>query len=137
MPFDLKTASATYLRVMNYMFYDYIENFMKVYLDDIVIKSSSKNGHLDHLRQSFKRMRKHGLKMNPLKCVFGVHVSDFLGFVFHNKGIKINQNKTKAVVSTSAPTTKNLLQSLLGKIKFLKRFILNINGIMQVFHHYF
>lgn len=51
-------------------FHDYIEKFMQIYIDDIVIKSVSGNGHLDHLRKSFERMKKHGLKMNPLKCAF-------------------------------------------------------------------
>jgi len=46
---------------------------------------------LNHLRQSFERMRQYGLKMNPLKCAFGVCASDFLGFVVHKKGIEINQ----------------------------------------------
>ena len=80
---------------MNVIFHDFIEKLMQVYIDDIVIKSSSENDHLDHLRCSFERMRKYGLKMNPLKCAFGVHAGDFLGFVVHNKGIKINQNKTR------------------------------------------
>lgn len=66
MPFGLKNADATYHRVINLMFHDFIETFMQVYIDGIVIKSSSENGHLDLLRQLFKRMRKIGLKMNPL-----------------------------------------------------------------------
>src|SRR3954469_19590119 len=73
MPFGVKNAGATYQRAMNSMFHDFIDKFMQVYIDDIVIKSNSENGHLDHLRQSFERMRKYGVKMNPLKCAFGVH----------------------------------------------------------------
>lgn len=49
MPFGLKNTGATYHRVMNSMFHDFIKTFMQVYIDDIVIKSSSKDGHLDHL----------------------------------------------------------------------------------------
>lgn len=63
---------------------------MQIYIDDIVVKSVSSKNHVDHLLQSFDRMRKHGLKMNPLKCDFCVHAGDFLGFVVHKKGIKIN-----------------------------------------------
>lgn len=59
MPFDLKNVEATYHRVMNYIFHDYIETFTCVYIDDIVIKSVSGTGHLDHLRHSFKRIRKY------------------------------------------------------------------------------
>src|ERR1044072_6568872 len=78
-------------------------------------------------------MRKHGLKMNPLKCVFGVVAGDFLGFVVHKKGIEINQNKTKAIFNTSTPSNKKQLQSLLGKINFLRRYISNLSGRTKVF----
>jgi len=73
------------------------------------------------------------LKMNPLKCAFGVCAGDFLGFVVHKKGIEINQNKTKAVMETKPPSTKKELKSLLGKINFLRRFISNLSGRAQAF----
>jgi hypothetical protein len=72
MPFGLKNVGATYQRAMNSIFHDYIETFMQVYIDDIVIKSISYKNHLTHISQSFERMRKYGLKMNPLKCAFFV-----------------------------------------------------------------
>ncbi|XP_039686971.1 uncharacterized protein [Medicago truncatula] len=133
MPFGLKNAGVTYQRAMNLMFHDFIENFMQVYIDDIVVKSSSEERHLEHLRQSFEKMRQYGLKMNPLKCAFEVCAGDFLGFVVHKKGIEINQNKTKAIIETKAPSTKKELQSLLGKINFLRRFISNLSGKTQAF----
>src|SRR3954463_3931011 len=119
MPFGLKNAGTTYQREMNSIFHDLIETFMKAYIDDIVIKSASDDIHLNHLRQSFEKMRKHGLKMNPIKCAFFVQAGDFLGFMVHKKGIEINQNKTKAIMETKLPSTKKELQSLLGKINFL------------------
>lgn len=106
MPFGLKNIGVTYQRAMNAIFHDFIENFMQVYIDDIVIKSSSQGDHLDHLRRSLDRMRKYGLKMNPLKCAFGVHARDFLGFVVHKRGIEINQNKTKEILDLKASSTK-------------------------------
>jgi len=133
MPFGLKNVGATYQRAMNSMFHDFIEKFMQVYIDDIVVKSSSEEDHLNHLRQSFERMRQYGLKMNPLKCAFDVCAGDFLGFVVHKKGIEINQNKTRAIMKTNAPSTKKELQSLLGKINFLIRFISNLSGKTQAF----
>ena len=91
-----------------------------------MIKFVPDESHLNHLHQSFERMRKYGLKMNPLKCAFFVHTGDFLGFVVHKKGIEINQNKTKAIMEAKAPSTKKELQSLLGNINFLIRFISNL-----------
>lgn len=101
---------------------------MQVYIDDIVVKSVSNKIHLDHLRQSFERMGKHGLKMNPLKCAFFVQEGDFLGFVVHKKGIEINENKTNAIMETKASSTKKELWTLLWKINFLQRFISNLTG---------
>ena len=133
MPFGLKNVGATYQRAMNSIFHDFIETFMQIYIDDIVVKSLSGKDHLSNLRHSFERMRKHGLKMNPLKCAFCVQAGDFLGFVVHKKGIEINQNKTKAIIEAKAPSTKKELQSLLGKINFLRRFISNLSGKTQAF----
>src|ERR1043165_5180999 len=133
MPFGLKNAGATYQREMNTIFHDFIESFMQIYIDDIVVKSVSDEDHLNHLSQSFERMRKHGLQMNPLKCAFFVQAGDFLGSVGHKECIEINLNKTKAIMETKPPSTKKELQSLLGKINFLRRFISNLSGRTQDF----
>lgn len=128
MLFGLNNSEATYQRVMNSIFHDYIETFMQLYINVIVIKFVSGNGHLDRLRQSFERIRRYRLKMNPLKCPFCVRDGDFLSYVVHQKRIEINQNKTKAIMETRTPSTKKELQSLLGKISFLRRFISNLSG---------
>nr|KYP46166.1 Retrovirus-related Pol polyprotein from transposon opus [Cajanus cajan] len=78
-------------------------------------------------------MRKHGLKMNPLKCAFGVTAGEFLGFVIHQKGIEVDRNKTKAIMETKPPSNKKELQSLLGEVNFLRRFISNFSGKIKVF----
>jgi len=95
MPFSLKNSGATYQRAINSTFHDFIDKFMQIYIDDIVVKSSSENDHLEHLRLSFERMRKYGLKMNRLKCAFGVCASDFLGFVMHKTVLKLIKIKLR------------------------------------------
>jgi hypothetical protein len=71
--------------------------------------------------------------MNPLKCAFCVQAGDFLGFVVHKKGIEVNQSKTKAIMDVKPPSTKKELQSLLGKVNFLRRFISNLSGKTKAF----
>ena len=84
MPFGLKNASATYQRViMHAIFHDMLGHHMEVYIDDIVIRSKRVSEHAYHLRKSFERIRHHQLKLNQLKCAFGVRVGDFLGFLVH------------------------------------------------------
>ncbi|GKV12837.1 hypothetical protein SLEP1_g23931 [Rubroshorea leprosula] len=88
MPFGLKNAGATYQRAMNAIFHDMIGRFMEIYIDDVVVKSMEDEEHLEHLRKAFERMRQHGLKMNPLKCAFGVIAGNFLGFLVHERGLE-------------------------------------------------
>ncbi|XP_050229217.1 uncharacterized protein LOC126678356 [Mercurialis annua] len=76
MPFGLKNAGATYQRAMNKMFRGL--DCLEVYIDDVVIKSNTGEIHLADLRQGFERIRCNGLKMNPLKCAFGVSAGNFL-----------------------------------------------------------
>jgi hypothetical protein len=71
--------------------------------------------------------------MNPLKCAFGVKADNFLGFLVHNRGIKIDKNKAKAITQVKPPTNKKELQRLLGQINFLRRFISNIAGRTKTF----
>ena len=71
--------------------------------------------------------RKHGLMMNPNKCAFRVSAGQFLGFMVHERGIKIGQKNMKTIDEAVPPITKIELQSLLGKINFIRRFISNLS----------
>ncbi|KAM5584018.1 hypothetical protein ABKV19_003740, partial [Rosa sericea] len=84
-----------------------------VYIDDVVVKSKKSGDHFTDLRKVFERMRLHKLKMNPAKCVFGVQAGDFLGFIVHQRGIEIPEDKANAVINASPPRTKKELQRLL------------------------
>ncbi|XP_059630454.1 uncharacterized protein LOC132273511 [Cornus florida] len=133
MPFGLKNVEATYQKAMNSIFYYMIGHFLEVYIDDVVIKSSVKGQHLHNLKMAFERMRQHKLKMNPLKCAFGVSVGNFLGFLVYQRGIEIDQNKAKAIIEAKPPTTKKELQRFLGQVGYLRRFIANHTGKTHAF----
>ena len=87
---------------------------MKVYIDDIVVKSKRANEHVNHLKKSFERMKHHQLKLNPLKCAFGVLVGNFLGFQVHQRGIEVDHNKERTIASAKAPQNKKEFQKFLG-----------------------
>ncbi|CAL2259881.1 unnamed protein product [Prunus armeniaca] len=133
MPFGLRNAGATYQRAMNSVFHDMIGHSLEVYIDEIVIKSPEEGNHMSNLRRAFLRMRQHKLKMNPKECVFGVQARNFLGFLVHQKGIEIDRNKAKSIIEALPPKNKKELQSLLGKINFLRRFVSNSAGKIQSF----
>ena len=133
MTFGLKNAGATYQRAINYIFHDLIGKLVEIYIDDVVVKSTSAGGHLEDLRQVLERTRKFGLKMNPKKCAFGVSASQFLGFLVHERGIEIGLKSQEAVKIMKPPTTKKELQKLIGKINFVRRFISNLSGRIEPF----
>ncbi|GKV43324.1 hypothetical protein SLEP1_g50628 [Rubroshorea leprosula] len=112
---------------------DMIGKFMEIYIDDVVVKSNGEADHLVHLRKSFERMRQHGLKMNPLKCAFGVSTGNFLGYLVHERGLEVDKNKARAVIEAKPPQNKKELQRLIGQVNFLRRFISNLAGKTKVF----
>jgi hypothetical protein len=70
--FGLKNVGATYQIAMNFIFHEYISTLVEIYIDDVVVKSGDITKHLANLRRILKCTRKHGLKINPNKCAFGV-----------------------------------------------------------------
>uniref|UniRef100_A0A5B7BSL8 Reverse transcriptase domain-containing protein n=1 Tax=Davidia involucrata TaxID=16924 RepID=A0A5B7BSL8_DAVIN len=91
MPFGLKNAGATYQWAMNTIFHNMFDRCKEVYMDNVVVKSHVKDEHFANLRRAFERMRAHKLKMNPLKCTFGVSAGNFLGFLIHQRGIEMDK----------------------------------------------
>jgi len=133
MTFGLKNAGATYQRAMNFIFHEFIGKLVEIYIDDVVVKSGDFTRHLADLRKVLECTRKHGLKMNPNKCAFGVSAGQFLGFMVHQKGIEISRRSIDAINKIVAPTNKTELQSLIGKVNFIRRFISNLSGKIRAF----
>ena len=77
--FGLKNAGAIYQRAINYIFHKLIGRIVEIYIDDVMIKSKGYKEHLADLQETLEYTRKHGLKMNPNKCAFGVSARQFLG----------------------------------------------------------
>ena len=85
MPFGLKNVGATYHCTMTAIFHDMMHRELEGYVDDIVVKSKRREDHVQILRKVFERCRAFKLRMNPLKCAFGVSFGKFLGFLVHSK----------------------------------------------------
>ncbi|KAM2115143.1 hypothetical protein ACFX1Q_023609 [Malus domestica] len=97
MPFSLKNAGATYQRAMQKIFNDMLHKNVECYVDDVVVKTKKRSYHLKDLQIVFERLRKYNLKMNPLKCEFGVISGKFLGFIVKHRGIEVDKSKIKAI----------------------------------------
>ncbi|GKU92847.1 hypothetical protein SLEP1_g6519 [Rubroshorea leprosula] len=130
---ESKNARGTDQRAMNVIFHDMVGKFMEIYIDDVVVKSHGEEDHLVHLKKAFEQMRQHGLKMNSLKYAFGVFASNFLGYLVHERGLEVDRNKARVVIEAKPPQNKKELQTYLGQVNFLRRFISNFVGKTRVF----
>jgi hypothetical protein len=131
--FWFKNATATCQRAMNLIFHDLLGIILEIYIDDVVVKSDSMGSHFANLRLALERMRRYGLKMNLLKCVFGVTTGKFLGFIIQEHHIEIYPTKMESINKVQAPQCKNDMQKFLGKLNYLRWFIFNLSGKMSTF----
>ena len=123
MPFELKNAGATYQRLVNRMFQKQIGTTMEVYIDDMLVKSTTAELHIAHLSEGFQILRNYNMKLNPAKCAFGVSAGKFLGFIVNHRGIEANLEKIKAVLDMPSPSGIKEVQRLIGRIAALSRFV--------------
>jgi hypothetical protein len=89
---------------------------LRTYIDDVIIKSNSMGIHLADLCLALERMCQYELKINPLKCVFGVSAGKFLGFIIYENDIEIDPNKIESINKVWLPQCKNDMQKFLRKL---------------------
>ena len=133
MPFGLKSAGATYQRVVNRMFQKQIGTSMEVYIDDMLVKSTTAELHMAHLFEAFQILREYNMKLNPAKCAFGVSAGKFLGFIVNNRGIEANPDKIKVVLDMPPPSSIKEVHRLTGRIAALRRFVSRASDKCQPF----
>jgi hypothetical protein len=98
MPFGLTNAPATFCTLMNDIFREWLDDFVVMYIDDILIYSGSLEEYTEHLRKVFQRLRENKLYAKLKKCEFGVTEVDFLGHRITQEGLKMDDHKVKAIV---------------------------------------
>jgi hypothetical protein len=105
---------------MNVIFHDLLGIILEVYIDDVVVTLDSMDSHLADLRLALERMRQYGLKMNLLKCAFGVSAGMFLGFIIHEHGIEIDPTKIESINKVQPSQCKDEMQKFLGNLNYLR-----------------
>ena len=133
MPFGLKNAGANYQRLVNRMFQKHIGRTMEVYIDDMLVKSTTAELHIAHLAEAFKILRNYNMKLNLAKCAFGVSAEKFLGFIVNHRGIEANPEKIKVVLDMPSPSGIKEVQRLTGRIAALSRFVSRASNKCQPF----
>ena len=106
---------------------------MEVYIDDMLVKSTTAELHIAHMSEVFQILREYNMKLNPAKCAFGVSAEKFLGFIVNNRGIEVNPNKIKVVLNMPPPSSIKEVQRLTGRIAALSRFVSRASDKCQPF----
>lgn len=123
LPFGLTNAPSAFMTMMNKVLQPYLDRFVVVFLDDILVFSKTQEEHIAHLRTVFAELRKHKLHVKLPKCAFGLQEVGFLGHVVGADGIKVDKQKTAAVQSWPVPTTVHEVRAFLGLAGYYRRFV--------------
>ena len=123
MPFGLQNAPATFQRLMTSCLGDQHFESLLIYLDDVIVFSSTFDQHLDRLRLVFERLRRQGLKLKPRKCHLLQEKVKYLGHVISQEGIETDPEKTSSVTDWSRPRTSRDVRRFLGFTGYYRRFV--------------
>ncbi|XP_032367401.1 uncharacterized protein LOC116686492 [Etheostoma spectabile] len=123
MPFGLCNAPATFQRLMQRCLGNLVNDFLLIYLDDVVVFSPDFRSHLRHLEEVFRCLHEHGLKLQPTKCRLFQREVTYLGHVISEQGVSTDPEKTIAVRDWPIPQTVKQVKSFLGFAGYYRRFI--------------
>ena len=131
MPFGLMNVGATFERAMYLDFVGLKDKFVLIYLDDLTVYSHIHHEHLQQLRRVFLKCRRFGISLNPKKSQFALSEGKLLGHIVLAEGVKIHPVRVEAIQKFSIPRSKRDIQSFLGKINFVRRFIPNFFELVK------
>ena len=103
MPFGLKNVGATYQRAATALFHDMMHKEVKIYVDDMMVKSETRERHFEALNKFLARLEKYNLRLNPKKYIFGVTSGKLLGYIVSERGIEVDPDKIKAIQEMPVP----------------------------------
>ncbi|KAM0037110.1 putative nucleotidyltransferase, Ribonuclease H [Helianthus debilis subsp. tardiflorus] len=131
MPFGLTNAPAVFMDLMNRVCKPYLDKFVIVFIDDILIYSKTKEEHEQHLRAILELLKKEKLYAKFSKCEFWLREVQFLGHVVNGKGIHVDPTKIEAIKDWESPKTPTEIRQFLGLAGYYRRFIEDFSKIAQ------
>jgi len=123
MPFGVTNAPGVFMNYMNKVFHPYLDNFVVVFIDDILVYSKTREEHEEHLRIVLKTLRDRQLYAKLSKCEFWLSEVSFLGHVVSQGGIAVDPSKIAAVLEWESPKSVSEIRSFLGLAGYYRRFI--------------
>ncbi|GJW97143.1 putative reverse transcriptase domain-containing protein [Tanacetum coccineum] len=131
MPFGLTNAPAVFMDLMNRVCKPYLDKFVIVFIDDILIYSRNEEEHANHLRIILELLRKEKLYAKFSKCDFWIRMVQFLGHLIDSQGLHVDPAKIEAVKNWASPTTPMEVRQFLGLAGYYRRFIQGFSKIAK------
>ncbi|GJT11459.1 putative reverse transcriptase domain-containing protein [Tanacetum coccineum] len=131
MPFGLTNAPVVFMDLMNRVCKPYLDKFVIVFIDDILIYSHNEEEHANHLRIILELLRKEKLYAKFSKCDFWIHIVQFLGHLIDSQGLHVDPAKIEAVKNWTSPTTPTEVRQFLGLTGYYRRFIKGFSKIAK------
>ncbi|GKA58545.1 putative reverse transcriptase domain-containing protein [Tanacetum coccineum] len=131
MPFGLSNAPAVFMDLMNRMYKPYLDKFVIVFIDDILIYSRNKEEHKNHIRIILELLKKEKLYSKFSKCDFGISIVQLLGHVIDSRGIHVDPAKIEAVKYWASPATPTEIRQFIGLVGYYRRFIKGFSKIAK------
>jgi RNase H-like domain found in reverse transcriptase/Reverse transcriptase (RNA-dependent DNA polymerase)/Integrase zinc binding domain len=131
LPFGLCNGPATFQHHMNEVLWEGLNEYLSVYMDDILVYSQNRAEHVLHVRSVLERLKAAGLQADIKKCEFFVKETKFLGLIVGVDGIKMDPEKVKAIVEWQQPRDASGVRAFLGFGNFYRRFIRNYSKIVR------
>src|ERR1041385_8005991 len=131
MSFGLTNAPAYFMSMMNKIIMEFLDKFVVVFIDVILIYSKNEAEHEEHLRLVLEKLREHQIYAKFSKCEFWLKEVGFLGHVVSGEGIAVDPSKVEAVTEWQAPTSVGEIRSFLGLAGYYRRFIESFSKIAK------
>ncbi|KAF8046932.1 hypothetical protein N665_3324s0001 [Sinapis alba] len=131
MPFGLTNAPATFMKMMNGIFRDFLDEFVIIFIDDILVYSKNKEDHEKHLRAVLGRLREQQLFAKLSKCSFWQRSVGFLGHIVSEQGISVDPEKIRAIQGRPRPKNATEIRSFLGLAGYYRKFVKGFASLAQ------
>ncbi|XP_071683402.1 uncharacterized protein [Lolium perenne] len=129
--FGLTNAPAYFMNLMNKVFMKYLDKFVVVFIDDILIYSKSEEEHVEHLRIVLGTLRDHKLYAKFSKCEFWLKEVGFLGHVISAGGVSVDPSKIQSIMEKKAPTNQTEVRAFLGLAGYYRKFVEGFSSIAR------
>ena len=123
MPFGLTNAPAVFMDLMNRIFRPYLDQFVIVFIDDILIYLGSGEEHAEHLRTIRQILQEHRLYAKLSNCQFWLDSVAFLGHIVSTEGVLVDPQKVEAILNWKPPTSVTEIRSFLGLARYYRKFV--------------